>query len=218
MDTRILLRRLGWVVLGLLGAFLFFFLVVARLVRKVHPFPMPARLARLLDNPWRHRFTPPRQVVDKMWLASGMRVLEVGPGPGFYTLEAARRVGPAGCLCAVEISPELAAVVAGKARAAGYSWVHLVVADAQALPLADEAFDHAALITVLGEVPDRTQALRETRRVLRPGGGVTVTEYVPDPDFSLPSTVAGWAGGAGLVVGPRWVTFPGYTIRFRRPG
>jgi SAM-dependent methyltransferase len=212
MDLATLLRWLGWGLLLALGVWLLFLLLPARLIRKVKPFPMPAGLARLLDNPLRRLLTPPERTVERMGLRPGMRTLEVGPGPGFWTLAAAGRVGPQGRVCAVEISPRLASLVAQKARRRGFPWVHVVAADAQALPLAEGTFDHAFFIAVLGEVPDPVQALREVRRVLRPGGRVTIIEYLPDPDYSFPSTMLRRAEQAGLHLRQRRNSFLGYTL------
>ncbi len=216
MDFSTVLRWLGWGLLLALGAYLFFFLGPARLIRKFRPFPIPASIARLLDNPLRRLIMPPEKNLERMGLGSGMHVLEVGPGPGFWTLAAASRVGPQGRVCAVEISPRLAALVARKARLQGLTWVHVVVADAQALPLAEGSFDHAFFVAVLGEVPDPVRALEEARRVLRPGGRVIITEYFPDPDYSFPSTMLHRAEQAGLRFRQRRNSFLGYTLELER--
>ncbi len=216
MDLTTWLRRLGRGLLLAIGVWLVFFLGPARLLRKLRPSPIPAGVARLLDNPLRRLITPPEREIERMGLQPGMRTLEVGPGPGFWTLAAAGRVGPQGRVCAVEISPRLATLVAQKARRRGFSWVHVVVADARSLPLAEGAFDHAFFIAVLGEVPDPVRALKETRRVLRPGGQVTITEYLLDPDYSLPSTMRRRAEQAGLRFRRRRTSLLGYTLELER--
>ncbi|MGB9724094.1 MAG: class I SAM-dependent methyltransferase [Chloroflexia bacterium] len=216
MDPLLWFRWIGWALLLALGVWLFFFLFPARLIRKIKPFPMPAGLARLLDNPLRRLIAPPEKALERMGLEPGMRTLEVGPGPGFWTLAAAGRVGPQGRVCAVEISPRLAGLVARKARRRGLSWVHVVVADARALPLAEGAFDHAFFVAVLGEVPDPVRALQEVRRVLRPGGRVAITEYLLDPDYSLPATMLRRAEQAGLRLRRRRNSLLGYTLDLER--
>ncbi len=216
MDLATPLRWLGWGLLVAVGVWLLFFLGPARLFRKLRPFPIPAGIARLLDNPLRRLITPPEREVEQMGLKPGMRTLEIGPGPGFWTLAAAGRVGAQGRVCAVEISPRLAALVARKARRRGFSWVHVVVANAQALPLAGGTFDHAFFVAVLGEVPDPVRALRETCRVLRPGGRVAITEYLPDPDYSFPSTMLRRAEQAGLRLRRRRNFLFGYTLDLER--
>ena len=63
----------------------------------------------------------------------------------------------------------------------GVTNVRPTLGDAQALPFDDDAFDAAVLVTVLGEIPDQEQALREIARVLRPGGRLVVGELFGDP-------------------------------------
>ena len=53
--------------------------------------------------------------------------------------------------------------------------------DAQSLPFPDAMFDAAVLVATLGEIPDQDRALRELRRVLKPGGRLVVGEGQPDP-------------------------------------
>ncbi|MDK2463496.1 MAG: class I SAM-dependent methyltransferase [Candidatus Korarchaeota archaeon] len=77
--------------------------VVGRIIRLFVKFPAPSFLVRFIDNPIRRRVQPPEVVVSWMDVREGMRVLEVGPGSGTFTLEAARRVGGGGAVFAVDI-------------------------------------------------------------------------------------------------------------------
>ena len=77
-------------------ALVFFWLVpmkiFARLAARLgHASPCPAALAGLVDNPLRQRYM--RLVPDRIGIQPGERVLELGPGPGFFTLEAAGAPG-----------------------------------------------------------------------------------------------------------------------------
>jgi ubiquinone/menaquinone biosynthesis C-methylase UbiE len=73
--------------------------------------------------------------------------------------------------------------VTSRARAAGVTNVAPTHGDARALPYPDRTFDAAYLVGVLGEIPGEAAALRELRRVLRPGGRLVVGEVAFDPDF-----------------------------------
>jgi ubiquinone/menaquinone biosynthesis C-methylase UbiE len=113
--------------------------------------------------------------------ARGERVLEVGPGSGYYTLEIARGLEPGGHLDALDLQQAMLDEMMRRARARGLSNVVPVQGDAQRLPFPDATFDAAFLVATLGEVPDRDRALRELCQVLKPGGRLVVGEGQPDP-------------------------------------
>ena len=80
------------IVLGTVGIFLLV-QVLIRVLRRAAPGPMPSRLAPLLTTPLRLRlFGSPKRVLDRARVTPSMRVLEVGPGPGVYTVPLALRV------------------------------------------------------------------------------------------------------------------------------
>lgn len=81
-----------WIFIILIGWFIFVEVVV-RIIRRYIHFPIPAFAARLIDNPLRRLIQPPAKVVDWVGIQNSMCVLEIGPGPGTFTIEAAKRVG-----------------------------------------------------------------------------------------------------------------------------
>jgi ubiquinone/menaquinone biosynthesis C-methylase UbiE len=85
-----------------------------------------------------------------------------------------------------------------RARARGIETIRPAQGDAQALPYADDTFDAAYLVAVLGEVPDQGAALRELARVLRPGGRLVVGELFGDPHWVSPTALRRGAEQAGL--------------------
>ena len=91
-------------------------------------------------------------------------------------------MGLSGRLICLDIQPEMLRETRRRMTAAGLA-ADFIQADASALPLRSASLDHTYLITVLGEVPDRATAIAEIKRVLRPGGRVSVSEQFPDPDF-----------------------------------
>jgi SAM-dependent methyltransferase len=97
----------------------------------------------------------------------GPRLLDVGGGTGNYAA-ALRDEGWEPVVC--DRSPDMLA----RARAKG---LETVEADAEDLPFADASFDAVMCVSMLHHVPDRSRALREQRRVLRPGGRLAVMVY-----------------------------------------
>ena len=85
-----------------------------------------------------------------------------------------------------------------RAREGGIENISATRADARELPYGDDSFDGAYLVTVLGEIPDQDAALRELRRVVRPGGRIVVGELFGDPHMVTHSALAQRAAEAGL--------------------
>jgi SAM-dependent methyltransferase len=107
---------------------------------------------------------------------AGSRVLEVGCGVGAQTVHLVK-ASPGARVVAVDVSEEslarARARVASLTPAVNVEWLH---ADLFDLPFADDAFDHLFVCFVLEHVPDPHRALIALRRVLRPGGTITVIE------------------------------------------
>jgi SAM-dependent methyltransferase len=103
---------------------------------------------------------------DFVGVKAGDRALDVGCGPGALTVELARRVG-AGLVAAVDPAPQF--VEACRQRVAG---ADVRVGGAETLPWPDATFDVALAQLVLTFMSDAPGAVREMRRVVRPGGTV----------------------------------------------
>jgi ubiquinone/menaquinone biosynthesis C-methylase UbiE len=154
------------------------------------------------------------RLVDALDPHPGERILEVGPGTGYYSFEVARRVGD-GTLELVDLQQEMLDHVMREAAARGVSNLEPTRADARSLPYEDDRFDAAFLVTVLGEIPDQSAALRELRRVVRPGGRVVVGELLGDPHMVTFGALGRRASAAGLEVERRIGPRVGYFARLR---
>jgi len=107
----------------------------------------PHQLAFLLLNPLRSLMFSPRELVARLHLTANSRVLELGPGPGFFSAHIARLI-PRGHLCLVDLQREMLDKARARVRRAGVSNVSFAQASASALPYAREVFDVAFLVTV----------------------------------------------------------------------
>jgi ubiquinone/menaquinone biosynthesis C-methylase UbiE len=129
----------------------------------------------------------------------GERILEIGPGTGYYTLDMAEWVAPEGAIEIFDVQQQFLDHTIRRARERGIWNVNPTRGDAQQLPYDEDSFDAAVLITVLGEIPDQDAALREIKRVLKPGGRLVTGELAfPDPHFTSPSALRSRAEAAGL--------------------
>jgi SAM-dependent methyltransferase len=211
--------KLLWIMLGVIGGLVFFWLFPLKLISRLAAWfgqsaPCPASLDWLVDNPLRRRYMRP--ILNRVGIQPGERILELGPGPGIFTVEAAQRVGPAGRLIAVDIQPEMIAQVEDRVQEAGLTNVETHVADAYHLPLDDASVDRAFLVTVLPEVPDQARALAELRRILKPGGLLSITEEFFDPDYPFAFETVRRVEAAGFNLEQRFGNFWVYTLNFRR--
>ena len=128
----------------------------------------------------------------------GDRVLEVGPGTGYYTLDVAEWVGPEGSLDIFDIQQEMLDHTVGRADERGIGNIKATRGDAQVLPYEDASFDSAFLVTTLGEIPDQQAAISEFSRVLKPGGRLVVGELMGDPHWVSPKAIERLAADNGL--------------------
>ncbi len=208
-----------WIALGITGGLVLFWLLPLKLLSRLaarlgKSAPCPYALAWLVDNPFRRRYM--RSILDRVDIHPGERVLELGPGPGAFTVDAARRAGPEGRVIAVDIQPQMITQVEQRVREAGLTNVETGVASAHDLPLEDGSVDRAFLVTVLPEIPDQARALAELRRVLEPGGVLSITEEFTDPDYPFPSETIRRAEAAGFNLAQRFGNWWRYTLNFRR--
>ena len=168
-----------------------------RLRGHLQPRPFPYSDAAILESPLRRAFASPSRILGAFGLASGERVLEIGPGIGYYSLEAVARVGESGRLVCLDVQREMLLETRRRLQSAGRA-AHFVQASAVALPFVPSSFDRVFLITVLGEIPERSRALGEIHRTLRAGGRLSVSEQLPDPDFITVATLRSELRAAGF--------------------
>lgn len=109
---------------------------------------------------------------DALWkeveLLPGSVVVDVGAGTGFFAFPAARRVGPAGKVYAVDVSKDLVGLLEERRTKAHLPQVEVVASTPERIPLPSGVADMVLMATVLHDVPKETVA--EAVRLLRPGG------------------------------------------------
>ena len=146
----------------------------------------------------------------------GERVLELGVGTGYYSVELARWLAPGGRLDLLDLQQEMLDHTMRRIESAGVDTpVVPAQGDATRMPYDDATFDAVVLTTVLGEIPDQEAALREVRRVLKPGGRLVVGELAIDPHLVTPGALERRGAAAGLRLEHRSGTVLGYFARLR---
>jgi ubiquinone/menaquinone biosynthesis C-methylase UbiE len=213
-------RKVLWIMTKILGALLLYFFVGLKVQSRLaaalnKPRACPAACSWVLERPRRILQEVP-QVLDRIGISPGERVLEVGCGPGVYTVQAAPRLQPNGQLVAVDLQPEMVERASERIREAGLDNVEFHVADAHHLPLEDASVDRAFLVGVLPEIPDPQGALAELRRVLRPHGTLSISEGFFDPDYRFAFETIRQVQQAGFEWVERFGNVWQNTVNFRK--
>jgi ubiquinone/menaquinone biosynthesis C-methylase UbiE len=119
-------------------------------------------------------------------LSPGMRVLDIGCGPGDVSFVAARLVGPAGTVLGVDAAPAMVELARTRAAERGLSTVHFTRAPIDAIAL-DQPVDAVVGRLILMHLPDPAATLRHLSSLVRPGGvmafsenDITAARSIPD--------------------------------------
>jgi ubiquinone/menaquinone biosynthesis C-methylase UbiE len=172
--------------------------VGAALWWRTHPSACPYSQRFWVQAP--HPFITRERLREILEPRPGERLLEVGPGTGYYALPAAGWVAPDGRLDVLDVQMEMLDHTLRRAAEEGITNIVPTRADARSMPYPDDSFDGAYLIGVLGEIPDQEAALRELGRVVKPGGPIVVGELVGDPHMVTRGALQKRAAAAGLRV------------------
>jgi ubiquinone/menaquinone biosynthesis C-methylase UbiE len=141
----------------------------------------PHELAAILLLPLRRIVLSPGKLIPHLHLVRESRVLEVGSGPGFFSIEVAQAI-PLGRLELVDVQREMLQKARRRLQRAGVANAGYTQATASRLPFRPRAFDVAFLVAVLGEVSDPAACMTSIAEALRPDGLLVVAELPGDPD------------------------------------
>jgi ubiquinone/menaquinone biosynthesis C-methylase UbiE len=180
---------------------------------RTHPSACPYSQRFWVEAP--HPFITRKRLLEILSPVPGERLLELGPGTGYYSLPVASTLD-GGSLAILDIQQEMVDHVMREAARRGLTNIEPTLGDAQALPYGDESFDAAYLVTVLGEIPDQDAALTELARVVRPGGRLVIGELFGDPHMVTLGTLRERAERAGFTYERRLGTPLAYFARLRR--
>ncbi len=140
-------------------------------------------------------------LIDRLDPQPGETIVELACGTGDVGYEAARRLGPSGRLITTDFSSTMVAHARSRAEQLGVANVECRVMDAERMDLDDGSVDGVACRYGYMLMADPAAALRETRRVLRPGGRAVFAVWGP-PEQNP------WAGVLGRLLVERGVVPP----------
>jgi ubiquinone/menaquinone biosynthesis C-methylase UbiE len=212
-------RRLPrWVRLGLVATSVAGFLKAGvQVLIQVSPRITPPAASFLLHSQLRLRYRNIDQTIAQLQLTPTLRVLEIGGGTGTFTIPLAQAVAPTGALWSIELQLAMLRQQDRRVTQAGVTNAHLHQANALHLPFVDAGFDRVVMIAVLPMLPDKQQALREARRVLKPGGLLAVSEELIEPEYVPLALSRRWCRQAGFEHHVTYRTLWFYLLLFRNP-
>ena len=180
--------------------------------------PCPSWLGWMveMDNPiLRHNSA--RVIISHLALTPGMKVLDMGCGPGRLSIPLARAVGESGEVTAFDMQEKMLERVQAKARAEGLQNIRFVQGKAGDGLLGKNRFDRVLLVLVLGEIPEQQTALSEIFESLKPGGLLSITEVIADPHFQRRGKVRELTSSAGFAEQAFFGNAISYTLNFAKP-
>jgi len=139
----------------------------------------------------------PTAVAD---LTPGETVLDLGSGAGADVLISARGVAPTGKAIGLDMTDEMLDLARANAAEACVSNVEFVKGYVEDMPLADASVDVVISNCVINLSGDKPKVIAEAARVLRPGGRLTVSDVIAEPDMDE-QTRAGMAAWTGCIAG-----------------
>lgn len=135
----------------------------------------PVEAAGSLDNRFRKWLQPPQKIL-KPYVRDGMTVLDIGCGPGFFTLELARMVGSAGRVIACDVQEGMLEKVQKKIRGTELEQRITLVLSTENNIGTTELADLVLAFWVVHEAPDQRSFLKEIFTLVKPNGRFLLVE------------------------------------------
>ncbi len=137
----------------------------------------PAHMDRLTAEE-RAQWNNPDQILQYLNLGQSTVMADIGCGPGWFTVEAAKKIQPGGVVYGVDVSAEMLAKLKERAGAAGLANVQPVLAEENdEYPIPTESVDVVLIANVYHEVDSATNFLGEIKRILRPASTCLVVDW-----------------------------------------
>ncbi|MDD1666821.1 MAG: class I SAM-dependent methyltransferase [Methanomicrobiales archaeon] len=154
-----------------------------------------------VDDPERRRWQDPERILTLAGIGEGMVFVDVGCGEGYFALPAARRVGPRGRVCAVDISPESIGRLRSRAVEEGLGNITPRTGRAEDTVFCEGCADIVFFGIDLHDFGDPVAVLRNAERMVAPGGRVADLDWKDEPmDLGPPPGIRFSAVKAGRLM------------------
>ncbi len=175
----------------------------------------PHQFAFTLLVPLRNIFISPKQLVHRLELRENYNVLEVGPGPGYFSVKIAQAI-PYGKLVVTDIQKEMLSYTKKRVDKKKISNVEYHLSNGVDFPFKSASFNVIFMVTVLGEIVNQKDYIKEFYRLLEPHGILSISEQAGDPDKMSVDEIKALLQGSGFKFDKLYGTKNNFTINFRK--
>ena len=154
-------------------------------------------------------------LLRRLELKEDYHVLEIGPGPGYFSLGVARAI-PRGLLVLADIQQEMLDQAVKRLAGKGIKNIRFHLCNGTDFPFRSESFDVIFMVAVLGEIEDEEGYLSECFRLLRPGALLSISEQAGDADRMSRGRIRELARQAGFECEKIYGKERNFTMNFRK--
>lgn len=151
------------------------------------PHKFDTRLKDSLLTEEREQALRPEELLRGLGLTKGDTMADIGCGPGFFTIPAARIVGPEGRVLAADIQGEMLSAVRSRANQEGLENVRVVKSGEHGVPLPPASCDLVLVAFTLNEISERATFLLSLGKIVKPDGQIAVIEWEQDAPEGPPA-------------------------------
>ena len=173
----------------------------------------PHQFAFTLLIPLRNIFLSPQKLIERLELKSDFIVLEIGPGPGYFSRQISKFLTN-GKLVLADIQQEMLDIAKRRILKKGLTNVDFYLCDGKTFDFPSESFDVVFMVTVIGEVENKKDYLLEIRRILKQNGVLSITELAGDPDKISIEELTELVSQFGFTIKNKFGSPKNYTVNF----
>ena len=175
----------------------------------------PHQMAFTLLLPLRNIIFSPKKLIQRLELKSDMHVLEVGSGPGYFSVHVAKNLSK-GILVLADIQKEMLNKARKRLVRKKIFNTEYYLCNGYNFNFNQNYFDRIFLVTVIGEVENKELYFQEFYRILKPEGILSISELAGDPDKMNPDEVRSLAEKVGFSFYKFYGNKKNYTINFKK--
>lgn len=153
--------------------------------------------------------------MQRLALRKEWTVLEVGPGPGYFSVPISRFLTE-GKLVLADIQQEMLDYAKKRLQKKSITNVAYHLCDGETFAFSDNTFDCIFMVAVLGEVESKKEYLLEFHRILKNDGVLSISELAGDADKMTPDELLGFLQQAGFRQKDFFGNEKTYTVNFAK--